>query len=183
MGKINSIKPHQKRDRLLKLIDLTGLTFLGFEVLLGYKSEGKYIHQIKNNNKEVSNLMIKKIQQSLKISAEIFNDTSIEFDKSEIQSQIEGFRNDNINSSTYFQKEDDVLLVINKLIRNGFFDSEKSGEEILKKFIEFGYLYSSEYLSGKLVNLLKRGVLKANKRRIILKNGKLGNKMVNYYRT
>lgn len=126
--------------------------------------------------------MIKKIHQALNISAEIFNDNSIEFDESEIQSRIKGFRNDNINSSTYFQKEDDVSMVIEKLIRNGFFEHEKSGEEILKKFTEFGYSYSSEYLSGKLVNLVKRGVLKASKRKMILKNGELGNKMINYYR-
>lgn len=182
MGKIKSLKPHQKRDRLLRLIDLTGLTFLGFEVLLGYKSEGKYIHQIKNNNKEVSNLMIKKIQQSLNISPEIFNDISIEFDESEIQSLVVNFKNENINSSTYFQKEDEVLMVVKELISIGFFDYEKSGEEILQKFKEIGYSYSSENLSGKLVNLVKRGVLKAVKRRMILKSGELGNKMVNYYR-
>lgn len=183
MGKFKTLKSHQKRDRLLKLIDLTGLTFWGFEVLLGYKSEGKYIHQIKNDTKEVSNLMIKKIHQTFNISEELFHDISIEFDKNKIQNQVFKLKNDNINSSSYFKKEDEVLMVVKKLIKTGFFENEKSGKEILEKFQEIGHSYSSEYLSGKLVNLVKSGVLKAQKRRIILKNGELGNKMVNYYRT
>ncbi|MBW3469846.1 hypothetical protein [Arthrospiribacter ruber] len=182
MGKIKPLKSHQKRERLLKLIEITGLTFLGFEVLLGYKSEGKYIHQIKNNHKEVSNLMIKKIQRAFNISEELFHDISIEFDEDEIQSQVLKLKNENTNSSSYFKKEDEVLVVVKKLIKSGFFESEKSGKEILRKFQEIGYSYSSEYLSGKLVNLVKGGVLKAQKRRIILKNGELGSKRVNYYR-
>lgn len=181
MGKKKSLTHQQKADRLLQLIDLTGLNYLGFEILLGYKSEGKYLHQIKNGTKAISIFMVKRIETTFGFEEGTFLNLSVEFNIVNITNTLNRFKSDHPKHTDYFLSEDEVYLVIKILIKEGYFNDKKSGEEILQKINDMGYSYSSEVLSGKLVNLVKRNFLKAEKRNMILKNGEIGKKKVNYY--
>ncbi|RAI86724.1 hypothetical protein [Algoriphagus yeomjeoni] len=183
MGNSNELTHQQKKERLLELIDLTGFTFLGFEVFLKYKSEGKYMSAIKSGNKIVSKFLPKKIEDAFGFEEGTFFDLTKEFDQEKIQGPIKKFLKNHSKAdiSKYLATEKEHVMVIKRLIKEDFFNTKRTSQEILQKFEELGYFYTSNDLSYKLVNLAKVKMLQVEKSIKTLKSGEEGDRPINHY--
>lgn len=185
MKEIKGLTSTQAKRRFLDLIKKCGFSPLGIETLLGYKSEGKYVSAIRNDNKHVTNSIINKILEKFGFSEEEFKNLNQDFDESKINSTLSKFEKDNHGAdiSKFYETENQTTAIVKKLIREGFFRTRKTTPEILAKFEILGLKYTSNDLSRDLTNIVTQNLLVARKKNKILKDGSLGMKMVNEYWT
>lgn len=183
MKEIEDLTSGQAKSRLFELIHKCGFSPLGIETLLGYKSEGKYVSAIRNDNKLVTNSMIYKILNKFGFSEEEFKNLDQDFDEAKIKSTLSKFENDNHGAdiSKFYETENLTKATIKQLIQDGFFRTRKTTPEILEKFKLLGLTYTSNDLSRDLANIVNQQILNAEKAPKILKDGTLGTKMVNEY--
>lgn len=183
MKEIEGLTSEQAKKRLLDLINKCGFSPLGIETLLGYKSEGKYVSAIRNNNKQVTNSMINKILKKFGFSEEEFKNLDQEFEYSKITSTLSKFEKDHHGAdiSKFYETENLTKATIKQLIREGFFQKRKTTPEILAKFEDMGLMYTSNDLSRDLANIVNQHILNAEKTIKVLKDGSLGTKMVKEY--
>ena len=183
MGKLEGITHQQAKMRLLQLIKKAGMSCLGFEVLLGYTSGGKYISAIKNGNKLVTNSMINCVTEKFGFEEGDFKNLELEFDETKINNTLEQFEKDNIKTddSKFYETENQTKSAIKLLIKQGFFEEKRKTNDILEKLKELGLYYTSNDLSRDLANIVTQEILAAEKTINIRKDGSLGNKKVKEY--
>ena len=183
MKEIEGLTSTQAKRRFLDLIKKCGLSPLGIETLLGYKSEGKYVSAIRNDNKHVTNSLINKILERFGFSEEEFKNLDQDFDESKINSTLSKFEKENhgVDISKFYETENQTTAIVKQLIREGFFGTRKTTPEILAKFELLGLTYTSNDLSRDLANIVTQNILLARKKTKILKDGSLGTKKVNEY--
>tara|TARA_R110002020_G_scaffold53118_2_gene148943 strand:- start:926 stop:1498 length:573 start_codon:yes stop_codon:yes gene_type:complete len=183
MKEIEGLTSTQAKRRFLDLIKKCGFSPLGIETLLGYKSEGKYVSAIRNDNKHVTNSLINKILERFGFSEEEFKNLDQDFDGFKITSTLSEFNEENhgVDISKFYETENQTTSTVKKLIIDGFFATKKTTPEILVKFKELGLDYTSNNLSRDLANIVTQNILHARKKNKILKDGNLGTKKVNEY--
>jgi plasmid maintenance system antidote protein VapI len=183
MKEIEGLTQKQAKSRFFALIKKCGLSPLGIETLLGYKSEGKYVSAIRNDNKQVTNSIIDKILKRFGFSEEEYKNLDLDFDESKISSTLSDFEREHhgVDSSKFYEIENQTTATVKQLIREGFFTTRKTTSEILQKFHELGLDYTSNDLSRDLTNIVTQKTLNAEKVVKIKKDGNPGTKMVNEY--
>lgn len=183
MKEIDGLTHEEAKNRFLELLKKCGLSPLGMESLLEYKSEGKYVTAIRNGNKLITNSIIEKVLKKFDFTEEEFKNLELKFDESKISSALSNFNTDNYGTdiSQFYENENQTTATVKHLIKNGFFTSSKTTPEILVKFKDLGLDYSSNDLSRDLANLVTQKILRARKITRINKDGSLGKKMVNEY--
>lgn len=183
MKEIEGLTSAQAKRRFLDLIDKCGFSPLGIETLLGYKSEGKYVSAIRNDNKLVTNSMINKILEKFGFSEEEFKNLDQDFDESKINSTLSKFEKENhgVDISKFYETEHQTTATVKQLIKEGFFATKKTTPEILSKFKDLGLDYTSNDLSRDLANIVTQKILRARKITKTNKDGALGKIKVNEY--
>lgn len=183
MKEIEGLTHEYAKNRFLELLKKSGLSPLGMEFLLEYKSEGKYVTAIRNGNKLITNSIIKKILEKFKFTKEEFKNLDSEIVESKISQTLSKFNRENYGTdiSQFYESEHQTTAAVKQLIREGFFVTKKTTPEILAKFEELGLTYTSNDLSRDLANIVAQKILLARKKPKILKDGRLGTKTVNEY--
>ncbi|WP_439487210.1 hypothetical protein [Algoriphagus sp.] len=180
---MKALPPRKQKKRFLDLIKKCGFSPLGIETLLGYKSEGKYVSAIRNDNKHVTNSLINKILERFGFSEEEFKNLDQDFDGFKITSTLSKFNEENhgVDISKFYETENQTTSTVKKLIIDGFFATKKTTPEILIKFQELGLDYTSNDLSRDLSNIVTQKILRARKITKINKDGSIGKNKVNEY--
>jgi len=183
MKEIEGLTHEDAKNRFLELLEKSGLSPLGMESLLEYKSEGKYVTAIRNGNKLITNSIIGEILKKFNFTEQEFKDLDSEFDDSKISLTLSNFNKDNYGTdiSQFYESENQTTATVKQLIKDGFFATKKTTPEILSKFKELGLDYTSNDLSRDLTNIVTQKVLRARKINKINKDGSLGKKKVNEY--
>lgn len=183
MKEIEGITPEDAKKRFFDLIKKCGLSPLGIETLLGYKSEGKYVTAIENGNKLITNSLINKVLNKFGFTEEEFKNLGLELNELKISQTLSNFNKDNYGPdiSKFYVTEHQTTSTVKQLIKEGFFSTKKTTPEILEKFKALGLDYSSNDLSRDLSNLVTQKILKARKITKINKDGSMGKKKVNEY--
>ncbi|MFN3759923.1 MAG: hypothetical protein ACK4SF_11950 [Algoriphagus aquaeductus] len=183
MKEIEGISQEDAKKRFFDLIKKCGLSPLGMEILLGYKSEGKYVTAIDNGNKPITNSIIKKILKKFNFTEEEFKNLELEFNESKISQTLSNLDSENYGTdiSKFYEAEHKTTSTVKQLIKEGFFATPKTTPEILIKFKELGLDYTSNDLSRDLANIVTQKVLRARKIIKINNDGSLGMKKVNEY--
>ncbi|MBN3581955.1 hypothetical protein JYB64_06110 [Algoriphagus aestuarii] len=181
MENINEFTDQEKKERLERLIEITGLSYLGFGTFLELESGDKYIYALLNSNKKFSNKFIGKLEKQFKFKKGSFLKKDEDFNLHKINKHISKFIEENPDTPEYLKIEKEHISIIKFLIRQGYFSEKRTTKDIVLKFKELGYFYSSNDLSYKLVNLVTQHILKSKKTHNILKNGEKGNRPINIY--
>lgn len=183
MKEIEGISQENAKKRFFDLIKKCGLSPLGMEILLGYKSEGKYVTAIENGNKPITNSIINKVLKKFSFTEEEFKNLDSEFNESKISQTLSNLDSENYGTdiSKFYKVEHQTTSTVKQLIKVGFFATAKTTPEILSKFKELGLDYTSNDLSRDLANIVTQKVLQSRKIIKINNDGSLGRIKVNEY--
>ncbi|RIW12166.1 hypothetical protein D0X99_19615 [Algoriphagus lacus] len=183
MKEIEGLTHQEAKNRFFDLIKKCGLSPLGIETLLGYKSEGKYVSAIRSGSKLATNSLINRILEKFKFTKEEFKNLDLEFNELKISQTLSNFNEEHYGTdiSKFYEIENQTTSTVKQLIQAGYFSTKRTSPEILAKFKELGLNYTSNDLSRDLTNLVSQKILQARKITKINKNGSRGKKMVNEY--
>lgn len=183
MKEIEGISQEDAKKRFFDLIKKCGFSPLGMEILLGYKSEGKYVIAIDNGNKPITNSIINKVLKKFTFTEEEFKNLESEFNETKISQTLSNFDSENYGTdiSKFYEAEHQTTSTVKQLIKEGFFSTKKTTPEILSKFKELGLDYTSNDLSRDLSNIVTQKILRARKITKINNDGSIGKNKVNEY--
>jgi hypothetical protein len=183
MKKIEGFTQQEAKKRFFDLIKKCGLSPLGIETLLGYKSEGKYVSAIRSGSKLTTNSLIIRLLEKFEFTVEDFKNLDSKSSELKIAQTLSDFNKEHYGTdiSKFYETENQTTSTVKLLIQEGYFSTKRTSPEILTKFKELGLNYTSNDLSRDLSNLVSQKILRARKITKINKDGSMGKKMVNEY--
>jgi DNA-binding XRE family transcriptional regulator len=175
---------HKSAQRFQEFLNILGLTPIGMGAFLEISSD--HIYSLRKGRRSIGDNIALSLVEKLGINlADVYN-PNFKLKKSKISTQfLNKFIYENKSSLNYFedQKEKRSLTIAIRinLLNQGFFQIERSSNEVVAELKKLGHSVNSERATKSLKYLVEIGFLKSEKRNIITRTGTIGTRKVNYY--
>lgn len=182
--KINEILDQISAQRFKEFLSFLGLTPFGMAAFLNISSD--HIYSLRRGRRSISDAIAESLSNKLGITtADIFNSNFKLRKTKKGTEQLDQFIEANKNNPIFFidqKKKNSLTLTIKeKLLENGYFETERRVNQIVEELTEFHTKVTSEKATKSLIYLVDTGYLSFHKRPIIKKDGTEGKLLVNYY--
>lgn len=181
---INSDYSKALRERIKKLMMLSGLEIPGFADFIGLSES--HVYAIVNGTREVTGEVCSKITKSFHLEEWQFFKLDHKLDKKVINgNKLNKFYDENKGVLSYFintkEQRKPAYFIENVLLKTKLFDSPVYVSDVREACKEKGKEFESKRISQVLKYLVEKKKLRSKKKPIKLKDGKYGNRMVDVY--
>lgn len=171
-------------ERILRILDLTGLEIKGIAALTGKSID--IFYAVISCRRPLSQDLARVIGKSLNFDGSIIFDMNTPIPMTiKNSSNLLQFRQEHINNKDFFintwTNDKDSAFIKKHLIYSGYFSTPRYAWEVNRKLERLGRKLDSDLLSKQLKYFVKKEILESKKAALKLKKGGFGKRMVDLY--